>query len=187
MRKTIILALLVVILLGTTRLYAVTEWTYGDHTVGSGDTYDIVKIYNDVTLSILDGGQIGGLETYDITLTEMFGGALDTLLAYEESRVHLRGGDIGTVIARADEVVHIYGLEFEWTPEEFNPARGVLTGLWEDNTPFSINLRDCPPSSGKVVLHVIPEPATLLLMGLGGLLCRKQLHKTGDFNIIVST
>ena len=151
-----------------------TEWTSGDYEVGPGDTYDIIRILNNVTLSINDGGTVNELRTRDNTLTNMFGGTLGALIVAEESRVNLRGGNIDSVVSQSDQAVHIYGLEFEWAPEYDNPIRGVLTGLWEDATAFSINLRDCSPASGEVVLHVIPEPTSFLLFGISCLFLKKR-------------
>jgi hypothetical protein len=51
-----------------------------------------------------------------------------------------------------------------------------ITGLWKDGSAFSIKFidhRDFDPTWTNV--DVIPEPATLLMLGFGGLLMRRKL------------
>ncbi len=169
---TIAMALLIIALPAICQA-TLTEWTTGDYEIGFGDTYGAIRIINDVTLTI-NGGSISDLTTRNNTLTTMFGGTLGALIVYEESIVNLRGGSIESIVSQSDQAVHIYGLEFQWTPDEGNPLRGILTGSWEDGSQFSIDLRDCSPSTGEVVLHQIPEPISILLFGMGGLFLRKQ-------------
>jgi hypothetical protein len=67
--------------------------------------------------------------------------------------------------------VHIYGYGFNNDPFTGSP----LIGFWADATPFSINLVDSTITTyDQIVFHIIPEPATLLLLGLGGLAFRKR-------------
>jgi len=52
-------------------------------------------------------------------------------------------------------------------------ADGMLTGCWQGGIPFAIDFQEGPYRA--VVLPEIPEPATVLLLGLGGLaLLRKR-------------
>ncbi|MCX5636063.1 MAG: PEP-CTERM sorting domain-containing protein [Planctomycetota bacterium] len=159
-------------LLGVCPVKADIVWTSGHHEVANGDFYDVIRMRNNATLDIL-GGEIHELYVKDLNIIDMYAGLLGIVVSSPESKVHLWGGNIQTVVAGLD-TVHIYGYDFVWTPEDFIPQRGTLTGFWADSTPFSIYLRDCPPSSGNVVLHTIPEPTSLLLLGLGVLFLRKK-------------
>jgi hypothetical protein len=52
-----------------------------------------------------------------------------------------------------------------------------ITGLWKNGTPFSIQFLDQTASGYDPVwknINVIPEPITLFLFGLGGLLLRQK-------------
>jgi hypothetical protein len=57
-----------------------------------------------------------------------------------------------------------------------------ITGLWQDNTPFSIELindPDYPPTWMNINVVEIPEPTGFGLLALGALaVCRKSQSKT---------
>jgi hypothetical protein len=60
---------------------------------------------------------------------------------------------------------------------EYVTSSNMLTGLWVDDSAFSIQLVDqtgYDPVIDNIAFTVIPEPATLLLFGLGGLLLRRK-------------
>ncbi len=60
----------------------------------------------------------------------------------------------------------------------YNTTSKMLTGTWEDNSLFSIQLVDVSggysPTIDNIEFTIIPEPATLLLLSLGGLLIRRK-------------
>ena len=66
--------------------------------------------------------------------------------------------------------VHIYGYDFNNDPYTGSP----LTGFWAGGTPFSINLVDSTISTYDQIVFHAPEPASMILFGLGGLFLRKR-------------
>jgi len=60
--------------------------------------------------------------------------------------------------------INIYGYDFAYTGE-------VISGYLIDNSPFSISGVN---ESEYLRFNLIPEPASLLLFSLGGLLLRKR-------------
>jgi hypothetical protein len=164
----------IILLFAASGFCTITTWTSGNYSVSSGSEYDIISIQNNVTLSILGGGKINELRASGATMTNMTGGILNVLIASATSTINLSGGTVGTVVA-VENTVHVYGKEFDFTADLNNPLRGVLTGLWEDNTPFSMNIRDCSINE-DVILHIVPEPVSLALFAIGLGLFRKTIR-----------
>ena len=63
----------------------------------------------------------------------------------------------------------------------FNSTTRLLTGLWGNGDPFSIYLSAVPnsdygysPAIDNIKFTIIPEPASLILLAVGGLLLRRK-------------
>jgi hypothetical protein len=55
----------------------------------------------------------------------------------------------------------------------------VLTGVWEDYSEFSIQLLNIGtiPTYDQIEFHIIPEPGTIVLLGLGGFFLKRRASK----------
>jgi len=118
---------------------------------------DEVEIWGSGTLNML-GGTIGSVEIHNVA--NLYGGTISDYLL-------------------ATSTVNIYGYDFEYDPLAGNYQGGQLTGFWLDDTPFSIDLyyQDIPGAPiidtwSHIVL--IPEPTTILLLAIGGIILRKR-------------
>ena len=123
----------------------------------------------DPIIGEMDGG-IWEVTTYSYSELTINGGEINDLESYHESLIHIYGGQIlgDLTVYNSTAWVHIYGYDF-------GGSSSVVTGFWADNTPFSINLVDDGISTyNQIVFHIIPEPATLLMLGLGGLVLRNK-------------
>lgn len=148
-----------------------TIWTEGYHEINDGDVYFEIYIYNDVTLDVL-GGDIYKLETFDTTLTEWYAGEMDRLYVHDNSTANIFGGTLYTLEATQNSVVNIHAYDVIYDPLGGGYGEGWLEGTYySDNSEFGFSL-----FSQDTYLHVniIPEPSTILLLGLGGLLLRKR-------------
>jgi hypothetical protein len=134
--------------------------------VVSDDCY----VYDSGTL-ILDGASIGdNLQAYNTATVEVLGGGIgDNLGAHGFSVMHLRGGQTDYMLwADGNSVVNVYGYGLGLTSSGGSGGYGEITGEWADHSPFQIDL-DTAGTGSHVVLHEIPEPATLSLLALSGL------------------
>ncbi len=112
-----------------------------------------VSAYSELTIN---GGEFYEIECDDYTILNLHGGQIFGSL---------------TVVEDPTAWIHIYGYGFNNDPFGGSP----LTGFWADDTAFSINLVDDGISTyDQIVFHIVPEPVSFCLLGLGGLLVRNR-------------
>jgi len=169
MKTKIITIVAAVMLLEIGTVQADTVWISGHHEIVDGDVYGEIWMYNDCTLDIL-GGEIFRLAAYDTTFTDWFAGQMGTLWAEGGSIVNIYGGDLGDLWATDNSSVILYAYDVTHTTKGGYWDDGQVYGKYYlDDSPFSFDLyRDAYSH-----ITIIPEPATILLFGLGGLMLRK--------------
>jgi hypothetical protein len=146
-----------------------------------------VEVYS--TSSPLGTG-VGGIMDLMLTNTsrlDYYGGITQELLIGKDATAHLQGGRIDGISSAqyvtwvngepTGQHIFIYARDgWEWKYEN-GKIRGIA-GLWLDSgTPFDIRFTtlyepDYDPVWANV--KVVPEPVSLLLMALGGLLLRRR-------------
>lgn len=177
-----------------------------DGMIQSWDHYETVDICSSATVE-MTGGTADTLYSHDQSTVNMSGGNVGTLYAFSDSTVNISGGQVHRLTGIDSSHVNIYGYGFQYDPMGAGPImygftfdrdvpkdwmyHGLLRGFREDGSLFQIVMNNSLYSrySGEltydhVVLHTVPEPATVLLLGFGCLALRSRMSKRSISRIL---
>lgn len=98
MKTKVITILAVVIFLPVSQVQATDVDFYSDATIGNGDVYDWVYVYDtppDHTVVDMHGGSVFAFITYDSSTVNIYGGELERgIVAYDSSTVNIHRGSV---------------------------------------------------------------------------------------------
>ncbi|HML76394.1 MAG TPA: PEP-CTERM sorting domain-containing protein [Anaerohalosphaeraceae bacterium] len=140
--------------------------------------YDYSKLNIHNTSPLEEGA--GGI--WDISLAGysefvISGGDIHRLTIGSYAIAQISGGWIGQIYS-SQNATYTKHIEIICRPGyAYNSTTGYLTGLWGDGSTFSIRL-DNPSGTSATIdnikFTIIPEPATMLLLAVGGILLRRK-------------
>jgi hypothetical protein len=159
------------------------------HTLGACN-YSVVDISGGSILDLnaynfsaveISGGNVNTLDTYNSSTASISGGSITGLYPHDSSTVGISGGSITQLAAYDYSVVTLYGQNFcVGGGLAFDGERvlgtGILSGEWMDGTRWVVNILT---NRLTATILAIPEPATLLLLGLGAVMVRKRCRPFG--------
>jgi hypothetical protein len=146
-------------------------WTSGHHIILDGDWYGEIWMYENARATMF-GGEAYKLETYGTTAFDMLDGQLRILYVHDYSIAELYGGHLESLGITESAVVNLYAYDVNFYATGGYYRRGRLEGRYlASDSYFSFDLITSDSFSH---INVIPEPTTVLLFGLGGLLLRKR-------------
>ncbi len=169
--------------------------------INAGDNWDDAGIWHDNTIVDMLGGTVKNLSAYDKSIVNIYSGQItgSNNRAYFErgvgafghstvniigghifgagamdfSVLNIKGGDIGFLRTSPNSKINVYGKQLSITNTGGSFGFGKVTGVWSDDQSFDISIYD--NTYNNIVLHEIPEPASVVLLLTGTLLVlRKQ-------------
>jgi hypothetical protein len=153
--------------------------------VDGGDA-DVIDTWNssrlEVQLTSLPLSLTGKRGVYDIHLTDnssllFTGGATESVVLYKNSIAEFKGGQINhiTIYRRPQDSCYVT----IFSQAGYQMGATGISGLWADGTAFNILFDNVgspfPPTANFVNVEIVPEPATLVLLGLGSLLIHRKM------------
>ena len=135
----------------------------------------------------LDVGGIWDIHLVNYSELIYLDGLTDIITIGSDATAELRGGSINYIDSMQNtDITHIDlycqpGWSWLYDDEDLDGIDEIvgITGLWEDNSDFTIGfINDCTFGYDPVYMNInvveIPEPASLLLIAAGGLLLRRR-------------
>jgi hypothetical protein len=114
-----------------------------------------------------------GSEVYvlNAAMMNITGGAIQDLSAYNSGVINIYAGDIFDVWAQDNTTVNIFGHDLIKTSTGGPLGWGYVQGIYNNQSSFNIYFSN---SDAYSHVNLIPEPVTILLLGVGGLFLRKK-------------
>jgi hypothetical protein len=170
--KRILAISIVVMLLGYYPVLAGVWWESGHLEINEGDIYDGEFFMIDHGSVDVFGGVIGKLETMDYSTGNIYGGKIDMLWTGDDTIVNIYGGALDWLACFPNSEVRLYAHDTIYHPEGGLYDNPWLEGKYlRDNSTFYFTLYG---DQVYAQLSIVPEPTTLLLLGLGGIMIRNR-------------
>ncbi len=185
MKTKIITLMAMIFLLGSHLVRADLVFDSGYNTFDDDDPYYAeVWVINDAHLDVL-GGSMGKLELTDFATANLYDGQiLSGLYIQDTTTVSIHGAAFDIFAAGEDSQAYLYAYDVTYHPTGGLGDEGWIEGTYYSNdTPFTFSFYT---EASYSHINIVPEPCTLVLVVLGGLISRNHLHKTGNCNIILS-
>jgi len=156
-------------------------------TVNDGSIHSELGAHDNSTVNITSGSIRGVLHAGNSSIVEISGGSVGHLNTWNNSTVTVSGGSIdGLLCVDDNSIIYLYGSDFSVAGQSLNYGdslrdygtvgdsviTGTITGILQDGSALDKYFTIRKAYSADIV--IVPEPATLLLLGFGSLLLRKK-------------
>jgi len=162
-----IFTILAVVMFSCTYPIQAQVWTSGHHEILDGDEYWEIYMYNDATADMF-GGEAFSIRPSDESMFKMYGGQLIELLLRGNSLAELHGGNLNRLGIAENALLNLYAYDVTYHEAGGYYDRGWIEGSYIGNVQYFAF--DFLSSDTYSHVNIVPEPTTILLLGLGSLL-----------------
>jgi hypothetical protein len=188
--KTKIKTVIIMLILFSACPARAVMWTEGYHQMVAGENYGESAIFNDVKLDIF-GGDISYVDAFNSTITNWYDGEMCYFNARDNSIVNIYGGELSSCLGAGDNgVINLYHssliegislhdnaiLNLHAYDVIHHTTGGFYSDGWIEGRYILDNHHFVIDMVGDSFSHIsiVPEPATLLLLGLGTMFVKRR-------------
>ena len=136
-------------------------------------------VAHDTSTANITSGWVETLYAHETSTVNMSGNGVSWLNAYDSSMVSISGGTVRSLHAYDTSTITVLGKDFVlgsglWLRGNEVFGTGTLSGQWLAGTHWTMGIWG---NDETATILLIPEPATLLLFGLGGLTLRRKTRR----------
>lgn len=149
---------------------------YSKINISGGSITENFNIFNFSTVDISGGSISYFLGARNSSAVNISGGSVSYLYTEDNGDVDISGGSVSSLYAIDSSVVSFHGRNFSISgglvlDGERVLGLGILSGEWMDGTPWAVDILQ---NESSVTILVVPEPGTLLLLGIGAVMLRRR-------------
>jgi len=156
---------------------------YSDGVIQDGNNFYNVTLHSSAIVNMTGGIIESIIKTYDNSVINISGGILQhgEIDLYDSSILNLSGGTfevdnwVTWIYPMDQSIVNVYGSGLTLSP--FLSNNTIASGYWANGDDFRLAFGRTNFNSPQIILHEIPEPATISLLLIGIVGMRKLKHQ----------